>query len=97
MNDIALFGAVRPHTGETVRLQFKINGERVSLGWILAGEMPHLLLDSQNILHMVAQLVRDNISLRELRVAAAQPSQLIPEAKVDVDLLVRRTVEGPGL
>src|SRR5260370_39293142 len=71
VDDIALFSAVRPYTCEAVRLQLEIDGERVSLRRVLARQVSHLLLNAKNILHMVAKLVRDNISLCKLCVAAA--------------------------
>src|SRR5215471_1345184 len=46
---------------------------------------------------MVTKLVRDNVCLRKVGVAATETFQLIPKTEVDVDLLVRRTVEGAGL
>ena len=46
---------------------------------------------------MMAKFMRDNVGLRELRIAAAEASQLIPEAEVDVDHLVRRAIERAGL
>ena len=72
MNDVALFGAMRPYTGEAIRLEFKVNGERVSLRRVLAREMSHLLLDAKNILHMMTELVRNDIGLCELRIAPTE-------------------------
>ena len=97
MNDVALFGAMRPHAREAIRLEFEIDGKRVSLRWILTGKLPHLLFDAENVLHMVAKLMRDNIGLRKVGIAATETFQLIPETEVDVDLLVRRTIERTGL
>lgn len=97
VDDLALLGAVRPDTGKAVCLQLEINRERVSLGGILTGEPLDLLLDSENVLNVVAKFVSDDVSLREVRIAAAETSKLIPEAEVDIDLFVRRTIERPGL
>jgi hypothetical protein len=37
VNDVALFGAMSPHTGEAIGLQLKVNGEGISLRRILPG------------------------------------------------------------
>jgi hypothetical protein len=34
--------------------------------------MPHLLFDAKNILHMMTEFVRNDISLCELRITAAE-------------------------
>ena len=97
VNDLTLLGTVRPDAGETVRLQFEIDGERISLGWILAGQVLNLLFDSEDILDVVAEFVRDDVSLGKVGIAAAEASEFIPEAQVDVDLLIRRAIERAGL
>ena len=97
VNFLSLLGAVRPDACEAVRLQFEIDGERVPFRRILAGELPDLPFDSENILHMMTKLVRDNVSLRKVRIAAAEAPEFIPEAEVDVHLFVSRTIERPCL
>src|SRR6202048_1444459 len=94
MDDVALLRAVRPHTGEAVRLQLQVGGEVVALRRLLPFQMTHPLLDAQQILHVVAKLMCDHVSLREVRGTAAQLAQFIPEPQVDIHLLVRGTVEG---
>ena len=46
---------------------------------------------------MVPEFVCDHVSLSKIRSAAADPAEFVPEAEVDVDLLVGRTVEGTRL
>jgi hypothetical protein len=41
--------------------------------------------------------VRDNVSLRKIGIAASEAPELIPEAQVDVHLLVSGAVERPRL
>src|SRR5882757_1132006 len=65
----------------------------VALGWLLALKTAHLRLRPKNLLHMMPQLMRHHIRLRELAGATAKPRQLIPEAQVDVHLLVGWTVK----
>ena len=66
MHDVALFGAVTPDAGETIGLQLKIYGERVLLTLVLLGKHPHALFDSQKLLYVMAQFMRDDIGLREV-------------------------------
>src|SRR5262249_7775142 len=57
--------------------------------------------DAEQVLHVVTDLVRDHVGLRELTglaadVAAAKARRdLIEERGVEIDLLVRRTIERP--
>ena len=97
VNDLALLSAVRPYACEAVRLKFEIDGERVSLGGILTGKVLNFLFDSENILHVVPEFVGDNVGLREVRIAAAEAAEFIPEAEVDVDLPVGGAVKRAGL
>ena len=46
---------------------------------------------------MVADLVREHIGLREIARRAELLAQLIVEREVDVNLLVDRAIERPGL
>ena len=54
VNNLALLATMRPHTGKAVGLQLKIDGELILLPGILTGEVLHLLLNPENVLHMVA-------------------------------------------
>ena len=45
---------------------------------------------------MVADLVRDDVSLREVARRMEAGLQLIKELQIDVDVLIRRAVERPG-
>src|SRR5581483_2461966 len=51
------------------------------------------LLDSQYLLHVMADLVRNHVRLRELAWRAETVLQLIEEAEVEVHFFVDRTVE----
>src|SRR4051812_25185567 len=58
---------VRPHTSETIRLQFHTNGKRVvgALGHATA-PLLHLRCNAEQILHVMTDFVRDDVSLREV-------------------------------
>ena len=49
--------------------------------------------DAEQVLHVVADLVGDDVGLGEVARGAEARAQLVEEAEVDVDLLVARTVE----
>ena len=68
---IALFGAVGPDAGETVCLEFEIDGKRICLRRILPGDVANLLFDAEDVLNVMTQLMGQDIGLGELRVAAA--------------------------
>ena len=96
MHDVALLGAVSPHARKTVGLQFEIDGEMIAFVRILLRQALHARLDAQQLLHVMAKLVGDHVGLREIAGTAADLLQIIPEGKVDVDLLVFRAIERPG-
>src|SRR5437879_6333843 len=56
----------------------------------------HLRLDSEQFLHMMPDLMRQNIGLRESSGRAEASLQFIVKTQVDINLLVVRTVERPG-
>ena len=90
------FGGVAPHAREAVGLQLEANGEVVLEVGTLLHRAAHLRLDAQQLLHVVADLVRQDVRLGELAGRAEASLQLVVEAEVDVDLLVERAVEGAG-
>ena len=87
----------RPDAGEAVGLQFDADrhGVRLALAHALA-HLVELRQNSGDVLHMVADLVRQHIGLRKVALGAELARQLVIEAQVDIDLLVARTVERPG-
>src|ERR1700687_2735919 len=54
----------------------------------------HLTFNSCQLLYVMTQFVRENISLRKLARRAEPPVQLIEKAQVNVNLLILRTIEG---
>ena len=55
-----------------------------------------LVGDAEEILHMVAHFVRDDVGAREIPGRAEFRGQLPVEGQVDVNLLIARTVEWSG-
>ena len=72
MDDVSLLRAVAPHTGKTVGLQLQIYGKRILRAFVLLGQPPHLLLDPQQLLHVMPEFMRDDIGLREVAGVAAE-------------------------
>src|SRR5215469_5210310 len=84
---------VRPDACVAISLQFQIDRKMILLRRILLLQAPHLALGSEEVLHMVAQLMRKHISLREVRGASAKSLQVIPEIEVHIDLSIARAIE----
>ena len=59
---------------------------------LLAGGL-HFVRDAEQLLHVMADLVRNHVSLSEISGRAKARAQLIEEAEVDIKLLVARAVE----
>src|SRR6185503_4787232 len=77
---------LRPNTREAIGLELDADGLRVRSG---------LQEQSELVLHVVAVLVRDDISLGEGAALRAEPRvQLLEEADVEVNLLVIGAIEG---
>ena len=83
-------GVVAPHAGEAVGLQLQAHRQLVGLASVPpAAAAPHLVVDAEQVLHVVADLVRDDVGLGEVAGRAEAPFQLVVEAEVDVDLAGR--------
>src|SRR5262249_33249053 len=93
--------AVRPHAGEAIGLQLHLHLDVVRRRLAVGRTLRLLCLrqNAQQILHVMADLVRDHVGLRKLArpaadVAAANTRRdLIKERGVEVDLLIGRAVE----
>src|SRR5271170_5222242 len=83
---------MRPNAGEAIGLQLQMDRSRILPVRISL----HTPLDAENILDVVADLVGQNVGLREFAGRAEALPELIVKAQVDVDLFVPRTIEGAG-
>ena len=96
LEDVALLRRVPPDAGEAVGLELHADGERVLEVGALLLRLAHLLVDAEDVLHVVADLVREHVGLREVAALGAEArAQVLVEAEVDVRLLVERAVERP--
>ena len=89
----ALLCGVRPNARETIRLQLEPHGRRIRA---VHGSLLRSSLDAKNILNVMADLVGQDVGLREFAWRPKAPLQLVVKAEVDVDSLVFRTVKGSG-
>jgi hypothetical protein len=85
-----------PDPRETIGLQFHPHRERISRAGILALQVAYLGFDPEKVLNVMAEFVGENVGLRELAGGPKPALQFIIKAEIDVDLLIRRTLERPG-
>ncbi len=86
---------VGPDSGQEVGLKLEPHREVVGLGAArLLHEPLHLLTDAEQVLDMMAHLVREDVGLSEVPGGSEPPAEHVVEAQVDVHLLVERAVEG---
>jgi hypothetical protein len=85
---------VRPDARKAIRLQFEPN--RQGIRFPLAGtalqrlNFPH---DTEKILHMMADLVSDHVSLSEVTRRLKALAQFPVESKIDIDFLIFSAVK----
>src|SRR5581483_1301980 len=95
LREIARLLRVRsPDPGEAVRLELALHGGARRALPVVAD----LVEDAEQVLDVVAVLVREDVGLRErARARSEARAQLVEEAEVDVDLLVDGAVERPDV
>src|SRR5690606_25228618 len=92
-----LLRMVGPDAGEAVGLQLEAYRELVVVALVqLPARLVHLLHCAQEVLDVLADLVRDHVGLGEIPARAEALAQHLVEAEIDVDGFVRGTVEGAG-
>src|SRR5436190_6667633 len=90
----------RPNTRKAVGLQLHAHLQLVDLALVAALQRPllealHLVGNAQQRLDVVADLVGDDVGLREVARRVKALLQLPVEVEIDVNLVVERAVEGP--
>ena len=91
-----LSGIMSPHAGVAVGLQLETHRQRVRAARIRTLHLPHLPFGAGQRLHVVADLVREDVGLREVARRAEAALQLVEEPEIEIDLAIARTVERPG-
>ena len=90
---IVLERRMAPHAREAVGLQLHADRERILEVGALLLRAAHLLVDPEDVLHVVPELVRDDVRLCEVARCPEPARELVEEAQVEVDALVGRAVE----
>ena len=85
---------IGPDAGEAIGLQLLPHRQRiaVALAHVLA-QFGHLVGDAEQVLHVVADLMRDHVSLRKVSRGAEPVGELVEEGEVDIHTLVGRAIE----
>ena len=80
-----------PHAGVTIGLQLDAHRALVRV----AAER-RALERAGEILHVMSDLVRQHVGLREIAWRAELLVKIVEEAQIEIDLAIARTVERPG-
>src|SRR5262249_29602458 len=88
--------SVSPDAGQAVGLQLEAHRQRIRGGRLLLLRGSEALLDAGQPLHVMADLVRDDVGAREIAGRAESLAQLAEESQIQVDAAVRWTVERTG-
>src|ERR1019366_5520612 len=97
----ALLGMVCPYAGVAIRLQFDSHLNAVGGGLVAGGPLRGLRLgqSAEQVLHVVTDLMRDHIGLREFAGVALATVKarldLTKKRRVEIDAPVGRTIKRP--
>ncbi len=86
-------GGVGPDAGKAVRLELEPHRELVGVVGVLLPLEVDVLHHAEEVLDVVAELVRDHVGPREVAGGAELLLQLVEEGEVEIDLAVAGTVE----
>jgi hypothetical protein len=78
VEQILLVGSDVPHAGEAIRRELELHRERIRAGSAPAAllRLLHLPIDAEQILDVMTDFVRDDVSLREITGRAESPIEL---------------------
>src|SRR5262245_55430289 len=93
-NVLTFLGAIGPDAGEAIGLKFHAHLERIGLC------LPHALFerfdligDAEKLLHVMTDLMRDNVGLRHVSWRAEAVLEVLIEVEVDIDLFVEGAIK----
>ena len=83
-----------PDSGKTVRLQFLLYRQCVDgcLRFTRAG-LTYFLADAQQVLHVMADFVSDDVSLRKVTGRAELLAHVVKEREIQIDLIVAGAIK----
>ncbi len=93
IHQLPLLRRIRPDARKTIRLQFQPHRKRIPFAGLALLQAPHFRLRSQNLLHMMADLMRNHICLRELSRRSEPILQLPKKSQIQINLLIPRTIK----
>ncbi len=93
--DVSRFlGVMRRHAGQEVGLELEPDRKLGGIGFAHAALLRvHLVADAQQVLHVVADLVRHHIGLSKFARRFEAVLQLVKEAKVNINFLIGRAIK----
>src|SRR3990170_6903688 len=90
---LGLLGVIGPDAGKTVGLELHAHLERIAFSLVHAlAQGLDLIGDAQELLHVMADLMGEDVGLGEVAGGPEAVLQLLVEVEVDIDLLVARAV-----
>src|SRR5204862_6806850 len=92
----ALGVMVAPDTGIAVGLELERHRQRILLIRTRRLSSPHLRVGAHKRLHVMSELVGDDVGAREITRRPETALQLAEEPQIEVDLVIRGAVEGAG-
>src|SRR6516165_12001348 len=96
VDEMTLGGRVAPYTCKTIRLQLLPHRHLVAHALRAACDaFAHIVHDAKLVLHVMPDLVRNDVGAREVAGSAEALRQLLKETEVEVDLAIAGTIERP--
>src|SRR5207237_9313234 len=89
-----LVRGVRPETGVAVGLELEPDGQLIRLAGIALLLAAHTFLGPQQVLDVMAELVRDHVRLGEVTGCMEPAPELPEESEIEVHLVIHGAVEG---
>src|SRR5687767_10984000 len=90
-----MLGVIAPYPRIAIGLQLHADGESIGFGRGSSMlEASDLFGDAEQILHMMANLMRDHVGLSKVSGSTEAMSHVIKEREIEIYFMVARTIEG---
>src|SRR5262245_41343319 len=83
-----------PNSGKAVGLKFHQDAQLLLRTRVALLSHPQFSFNTQNVLHVMANLMSDDVGLGKISWRAKLALQFVVEIQIDVDALVGRAIEG---